>query len=185
MSCRATGFSPNTSGDLQTPMFSDHWGSVAPRAHGLRAGAARDILPSPRCSTASGASATRRGRRGTWNSGPTWRLAGRRFHCVDEFMAVARIHPESISGSPSFASSVWTMRASVRQKVRGRPEVARDRLYAVLHRVRKFSGHPRRTLTQRLFVYQRFVAGRSKSTDMPWRLARRAVRALPAPAQLR
>ena len=80
-------------------------------------------------------------------------LAGASFHRADEFLAVARLHESSITGQAQLRKQRLEDARVVRQKVRGRPELARDRVYSMLHRVRKFSGHPIRTLNQRLFFY--------------------------------
>jgi glycosyltransferase involved in cell wall biosynthesis len=80
-------------------------------------------------------------------------LAGATFHRFDEFLAVYRVHGASITGRPQLKRQRRQDRRAVRQKVKGRLETPRDRLYSTLHRMRKFSGHPLRTLNQRLFFH--------------------------------
>ena len=80
-------------------------------------------------------------------------LAGARFHAFDEFLAVYRLHTASITGCPQSRKQRRHDARAVRQKVKGRLETRRDRLFSILQRIRKFSGHPLRTLNQRLFFY--------------------------------
>ena len=80
-------------------------------------------------------------------------LAGATFHSFDEFLAVYRVHVASITGRPQLRRQRRQDARAVRQKVKGRLETPRDRLYSMLQRIRKFSGHPLRTLHQRLFFY--------------------------------
>ena len=80
-------------------------------------------------------------------------LAGAAFRWVDQFWAAFRLHADSISRSPRLRRQRLQDTRAVRQKVTGRPEAAGDRLNSLLHRIRKFSGHPRRTLRQRLLLH--------------------------------
>ncbi len=146
------GFLANAAGQLRTPMFSDRW-DLARLVH------TACVLVQPatffRRSIFQQVGGFSDQTRTAWDM-ELWAdmaLAGARFHCVDEFLAVGRLHADSISGRSQLRKQRMEDARVVRQKVRGRPEVARDRLYSVLHRVRKFSGHPARTLSQRLFLY--------------------------------
>jgi len=78
-------------------------------------------------------------------------LAGARFHRFEEFLAVSRLHQASISCRLELRRQRRQDARAVRQKVKGRIETPGDRLYAIVERLRKFSGHPLRTLNQRLF----------------------------------
>lgn len=80
-------------------------------------------------------------------------LAGATFHWFDEFLAVYRVHVASITGRPQLKRQRRQDARAVRQKVKGRLETPRDHLYSTLLRIRKFSGHPLRTLNQRLFFH--------------------------------
>jgi glycosyltransferase involved in cell wall biosynthesis len=80
-------------------------------------------------------------------------LAGARFHRFDEFLAVYRLHDASITCRLELRRQRRQDARAVRQKVKGRVETPRDRVYSVFQRIRKFSGHPLRTLNQRLFFY--------------------------------
>jgi glycosyltransferase involved in cell wall biosynthesis len=80
-------------------------------------------------------------------------LAGARFHRFDEFLAVSRLHQASITCRLELRRQRRQDARAVRQKVKGRIETGSDRVRAVVERIRKFSGHPLRTLNQRLFFY--------------------------------
>ena len=80
-------------------------------------------------------------------------LAGAAFHSIDEPLAVHRIHAASISGSARLRKQRFRDMSAVQRMIRGRCEIPRDRLYSLLYRMRKFSGHPGRTLRQRWFFY--------------------------------
>jgi glycosyltransferase involved in cell wall biosynthesis len=146
------GFMADASGELTTPVFSDEWNL----AHLIHTAC---VLVQPATFfrraiflEVGGFSDTTRT---AWDM-ELWAdmaLAGAAFHCVDEFLAVSRLHAASITGSPQLRQQRLEDARVVRQKVRGRPEMTRDRVYSVFHRVRKFSGHPLRTLNQRLFLY--------------------------------
>ena len=79
--------------------------------------------------------------------------AGATFHGFEEFVAAFRLHSGSISGSPSLRSQRDQDTRAILQKFRGRQEQPRDRLFRLFHRLRKFCGHPRRTLQQRAFLF--------------------------------
>ncbi len=80
-------------------------------------------------------------------------LAGASFHSIDEPLAVYRIHQGSISGTTRLRQQRLQDTRAVLRKMLGRHEIPRDRLYSLLYRLRKFSGHPGRTLRQRWFFY--------------------------------
>lgn len=80
-------------------------------------------------------------------------LAGARFHSFDEFLAIFRLHDASITCRPQLRKQRRQDARAVRQKVKGRQETPRDLFISVLQRLRKFSGHPLRTLNQRWFFY--------------------------------
>jgi hypothetical protein len=80
-------------------------------------------------------------------------LAGAVFHSFDEFLAVFRLHDGSITCRPQMRKQRRHDARAVRQKVKGRRETPRDVFISVLQRLRKFSGHPLRTLNQRRFFY--------------------------------
>jgi glycosyltransferase involved in cell wall biosynthesis len=146
------GFLMGESGELGTPMFSDRWN--------LRR------FTYDACILVQPATFFRRWRfqqvegfkettRTTWDM-ELWAdmaLAGATFHSIDEFLAAHRLHAGSISGSLHLRKQRRQDARTVRQKVKGRNEALLDRLYSALHRVCKFSRHPRRTLTQRFFFH--------------------------------
>jgi glycosyltransferase involved in cell wall biosynthesis len=79
--------------------------------------------------------------------------SGASFHGFEEFLAAFRLHSRSITGSPELRQQREQDTRAILQKFRGRREAPRDRVYRVLHRLRKFCGHPRRTFSQRAFCY--------------------------------
>lgn len=79
--------------------------------------------------------------------------AGARFHACDEFLAAFRLHADSLTGNPAFSRQCRRDTRAILRTVRGRPETAADTALTVLHRLRKVSAHPRRTIGQRLFVH--------------------------------
>jgi hypothetical protein len=80
-------------------------------------------------------------------------LAGARFHCFDEYLSVFRLHPQSITCRLELKKQRRRDARAVRQKVKGRLETPRDRFNCLVQRIWKFSGHPLRTLNQRLFFH--------------------------------
>jgi hypothetical protein len=78
---------------------------------------------------------------------------GATFTTIDAPLAAHRIHPASISGSTRFRRQRVLDLHTIQREVRGRREIPRDRFFSALYRLRKFSGHPGRTLRQRWFVY--------------------------------
>lgn len=77
--------------------------------------------------------------------------AGARFRTVNAFLAAFRLHAQSITGSAALRAQRMRDSVVVMEELRGRPETATDRALRILHRALKFSRHPRRTLSQRLF----------------------------------
>jgi len=146
------GFMAKASGELATPIFSDRW-NVKTFVYDAC------VLVQPatffRRRMFQQADGFKETPRTTWDM-ELWAdmaLAGATFHSVDEFLAAHRIHTASISGSPHLMKQRRQDARAVRQKMKGRRETLRDRVYSLVHRVRKFSGHPRRTLSQRMFLY--------------------------------
>jgi glycosyltransferase involved in cell wall biosynthesis len=79
--------------------------------------------------------------------------AGARFHLLDEFLAVFRLHQDSLTGNRLFGEQARQDIRGILRKVRGRKESTGDAALQLFHRLRKFSTHPRRTLGQRMFLY--------------------------------
>lgn len=146
------GFLAKASGELGTPIFSDRW-DLTRFAYGAC------VLVQP--ATFFRRSAFQRVQGFSERTRTTWdmelwadmALTGSTFHAVDEFLAAFRLHAASISGSPELRQQRLRDAQAVRQKMKGRREATADRLYSWFQRVRKFSGHPGRTLSQRLFFH--------------------------------
>jgi len=79
--------------------------------------------------------------------------AGARFHRFDEYLSVFRLHEQSITCRLELRKQRRRDARAVRQKVKGRVETTGDRVNCLLQRIWKFSGHPLRTLNQRLFFH--------------------------------
>jgi glycosyltransferase involved in cell wall biosynthesis len=79
--------------------------------------------------------------------------AGASFHGFEEFVAAFRLHQDSITGSPGLRAQRLRDTRAILEKFRGRQEARRDQFFQLIHRLRKFCGHPRRTLSQRAFLY--------------------------------
>ncbi len=79
--------------------------------------------------------------------------AGASFHVFDEFLAAFRLHDRSFTGDARFTGQTRQDTGEILDAVRGRPEMSVDRVLRVLHRIRKFSVHPLRTLRQRWFFH--------------------------------
>jgi glycosyltransferase involved in cell wall biosynthesis len=146
------GFMAKASGELGTPIFSDPWNLKT-----FVYDACVLVQPATffRRRTFQQVDGFKETPQTTWDM-ELWAdmaLAGAAFHSVDEFLAAHRIHAASITGSPHLKKQRRRDARAVRQKMKGRRETLRDRLYSLVHRVRKFSGHPRRTLSQRMFFY--------------------------------
>jgi glycosyltransferase involved in cell wall biosynthesis len=144
------GLLAKASGELGAPIFSDRW-NLEHFAHGAC------VLVQPatffRRSAFQRIGGFNESTKTCWDM-ELWAdlaLAGARFRAVDEFLAAFRLHDRSISGSEHLRRQRRQDALAVRQKMRGHIEAAGDRLYELFHRLRKFSGHPYRTLTQRWF----------------------------------
>ena len=145
------GFLVNASSELGTPTFSDRWNLAQ-----FTYGACVVVQPATffRRSTFQRIGGFNETNRTCWDM-ELWAdmaLVGASFQTVDEFWAAFRLHPRSISGSPRFREERVRGVRAVLKKMNGQPESARGRLYSLLHRVRKFSRHPRRTIQQRLLI---------------------------------
>lgn len=146
------GFMAKASSELGTRIFSDRW-DVTRFTYGAC------ILVQPATFFRRGAF-QRVGRfdannRTAWDA-QLWAdmaLAGATFHVIDAPLAVHRIHPASISGDARLRRQRSDDMSTIQRMLRGRCEIPRDRLYSLLYRMRKFSGHPGRTLRQRWFFY--------------------------------
>lgn len=77
--------------------------------------------------------------------------AGATFRVFNEFLAAFRLHPESLTGDLQFRTQCQQDTHEILRGVRGRAGTRRDRLLGLYYRLRKFIGHPRRTVSQRLF----------------------------------
>lgn len=146
------GYLANASGEVGAPFISDRW-NLKRFAYDA-------------CVLVQAATFFRRGRfhevdgfnecnRTAWDM-ELWAdlaLAGATFHSFDEFLAVFRLHRASITCRLELRQQRRRDARAVRQKVKGRPETPRDLLLSIFQRIRKFSGHPLRTLNQRLFFY--------------------------------
>ena len=146
------GFMAKASSELGTRIFSDQW-DVARFIHGAC------VLVQP--ATFFRRSAFRRVGRFDPTNQTAWdaqlwadlALSGAAFHTIDTPLAVHRIHPASISGNARLRRQRSIDMSSIQRMLRGRCERSRDRVYAMLYRMRKFSGHPGRTLRQRWFFF--------------------------------
>jgi glycosyltransferase involved in cell wall biosynthesis len=146
------GFMAKASSELGTRIFSDRW-DFTRFVHGAC------ILVQP--ATFFRRAAFQRVGGFHSESGTAWdaqlwadmALAGATFHAVDEPLAVHRIHAASISGNARLRAQRFNDANALQRMLRGRCEIPRDRLYSLLYRMRKFVGHPGRTLRQRWFFY--------------------------------
>ena len=146
------GYLANASGELGAPFISDRWNLTRFAYDACVLVQAATFFRMSRFQQVDGFN---EGNRTAWDM-ELWAdlaLAGARFHSFDEFLAVFRLHSASISCRLELRKQRRQDARAVRQKVKGRPETPRDRLLSVLQRIRKFSGHPLRTLNQRLFFH--------------------------------
>lgn len=79
--------------------------------------------------------------------------AGAVFATMDAALAAHRLHPDSITGSAGLRHARLEDARQIRERLLGREESSLDRALAWWHRARKFSQHPGRTLSQRVFCY--------------------------------
>jgi glycosyltransferase involved in cell wall biosynthesis len=145
------GFFAKLSGEMGTPIFSDRW-NLARFANDA------GVLVQPatffRRRAFEQVGGFKERTKASWDI-ELWAdmaLAGAVFHTVDEFLAAFRLHAASITGR-HFRKHRFRDARAVREKMRGRCETPRDRLWSLVYRARKFSGHPLRTVNQRWFVY--------------------------------
>ena len=146
------GFLAKSSGELGTPIFSDRWNLT-------RFAYDACVLVQPatffRRRAFQQVEGFKERTRTTWDM-ELWAdmaMAGAVFHAFDEFLAAHRLHVDSVTGCPHLRKQRRLDARAVRQRMKGRREALSDRLYSLFHRIRKLSGHPRRTLNQRLFFY--------------------------------
>ncbi|MEQ1898876.1 MAG: glycosyltransferase family 2 protein [Vicinamibacterales bacterium] len=79
---------------------------------------------------------------------------GARFHACNEFLAVFRLHADSITGSLELSRQCRKDVETILRRVRGRPETAIDDALTLVQRFWKFLAHPGRTVSQRLFLHE-------------------------------
>lgn len=79
--------------------------------------------------------------------------SGAAFATMEAALAAHRLHPDSITGSPDLRRARWDDARHIREQLLGRRESLTDRALVWWHRARKFSQHPGRTLSQRVFCY--------------------------------
>lgn len=146
------GYFAKSTGELGVPTFSDRWNLKR-----FRYGACVLVQQATffRRSAFERVNGFRQRTRTCWDM-ELWAdmaLAGAAFHSMDEFIAAFRLHPRSITGSSELRQQRLRDARTVMESMRGGRETARDRLLQFLHRLRKLSGHPRRTLRQRFFFH--------------------------------
>ena len=146
------GYFAKATGELGVPAFSDRWS-----LNRFRYGACVLVQPATffKRSALLQADGFKQNTTTCWDA-ELWgdmAQAGASFHAVDAFMAAFRLHPDSISGNPSFRELRRRDALMVMQKVGARPESPLGTMLRFLHRAAKFCTHPRRTFRQRLFFY--------------------------------
>jgi glycosyltransferase involved in cell wall biosynthesis len=146
------GYLANASGEVGVPFISDRWNLTRFAYDACVLVQAATFFRRSRFEQLDGFN---EGNRTAWDM-ELWAdlaLAGATFHAFDEFLAVYRLHDGSITCRLELRKQRRQDARAVRQKVKGRLETPRDRVLALLQRLRKFSGHPLRTLNQRRFFY--------------------------------
>ena len=146
------GYLATTTGQLGVPIFSDPW-NVRRFEYGTCVFVQQSTFFRRRSFEAAGGFNEQM--RTSWDMQLWGDLArsGASFHGFDEFVAAFRLHKDSITGSAALrAQRLQDTRAIIRT-FRGRQEAPRDQFFEWMHRLRKFCGHPRRTLQQRAFLY--------------------------------
>lgn len=146
------GYFAKASGELGVPAFSDRWS-----LRRFRSGACVLVQPATffRRKVFEQVEGFKHNTTTCWDM-ELWSdmaRAGASFHNFDDFMAAFRLYPESITGSEHLREIRMRDARKVMDLARGRPESFVDRIWALYHRARKFSTHPRRTVRQRLFIY--------------------------------
>ncbi|MBK8742718.1 MAG: glycosyltransferase [Betaproteobacteria bacterium] len=146
------GYFAKASGELGTPMFSDRWSLDRFQNGACVLMQQATFFRSPMFEQVNGF----KHKTSTCWDMELWAdmaLAGASFHSMDEFMAAFRLHAGSITGAAGLRQQRLRDSFAVLERIRGRPDSSRDRLLRILHRARKFSGHPLRTLRQRLYFH--------------------------------
>ena len=146
------GFFAKASGDVGVPTFSDRWS-----VRRFRYGAC--VLVQPATFFRRQALLQADGFKDTTTT--CWDMelwadmarAGARFHSMEAFVAACRLHPDSITGSPTFREMHRRDALRVMQKMGAAPASRMRATLSFMHRTAKFLTHPRRTLQQRLFFY--------------------------------
>jgi glycosyltransferase involved in cell wall biosynthesis len=146
------GFMATSSSEIGTPLFSDPW-DLTRFTHGAC------ILIQPatffRRAAFERVGSFDAGNRTAWDA-QLWAemaRAGAKFHTLDEPLAVHRLHSASITGDIRLRRQRSRDGGAIQRLIRGRCGSPLDRVYAWAYRLRKFCGHPGRTLRQRWFVY--------------------------------
>lgn len=146
------GYFTNPAGELTLPTYSDRW-------HDERFRYGACVLVQPATFFRRGAFERAGGFRDSgslcWDM-ELWAdmaQAGARFRRIEAFLAAFRLHAASITGRAEMRRRRREHALAVLEKVRGRPASLSDRVLSSLHRLRKFSQHPARTLRQRVFFY--------------------------------
>jgi glycosyltransferase involved in cell wall biosynthesis len=146
------GYFATPSGELGTPTFSDRWS-----LRKFQFGACVLVQQATffRLQAFKAAGGFRESGRTCWDMELWADLArsGASFHALSEFMGAFRLHSHSISGQAALREKRLRDAHAVMEEMRGRPESAGDRFLQFCHRAWKFSSHPGRTISQRLFFY--------------------------------
>ncbi len=146
------GYFANALGEIGSPFVSDQWNLKRFAFDACVLVQAATFFRTSRFQRTEGFNETNRT---AWDM-ELWAdlaLSGARFHNFDEYLAVFRLHDRSITGRLELKKQRRRDARAVRQKVNGRIETPGDRLKCLLQRVWKFSGHPLRTLSQRMFFH--------------------------------
>jgi glycosyltransferase involved in cell wall biosynthesis len=146
------GYLATTQGDLGVPIFSDRWN---PRRFGYGTCVFVQQATFFRRRIFEQVGGFNETLRTCWDMELWAALArgGASFHACEEFVGAFRLHADSITGSPALRAQRLEDTRAIIERFRGRQEAPRDRVFRLAHRMRKFCGHPRRTLSQRAFVY--------------------------------
>ena len=80
-------------------------------------------------------------------------LSGARFHHQKDFLGVFRFHPGSISGSGRLKHQFSRDAEAIFERIMRRHRSVSDHALGLLLRLIKFSGHPHRTLGNKLFLH--------------------------------
>jgi len=146
------GYFAKATGELGVPAFSDRW-----NLNRFRYGACVLVQPATffRRSALAQAEGFKETTKTCWDA-ELWgdmARAGASFHSVEAFMAAFRLHPESITGNPTFRDLRRRDALKVMHKMGARPQSSITTMLTFLHRAAKFLTHPQRTFRQRLFFY--------------------------------